>query len=132
MTYGNKPLPVRASERRVASAAGAERPAGVTETVSDFYNGFLVFVFVVISAIAALVFVALFYQFMTAEYRPQKDGWLLMMAYLALLYLLFVLSVGLTATFLSMRRHLVYQSRLLEVVARNAAPQQPSQDAIFK
>ena len=123
MTYGNKTLPTRASERRVASAVGSERPSGVTESVSNFYNGFLVFIFVAISLLAALVFMGLLYQFVTADYQSQKDALLLLIAYLAIFYLLFVLSVGLTATFLSMRRHLVYQSRLLEIVARNALPE---------
>ena len=128
MDYGSKPLPTRSTDRQVSAIAGYGRPDGVTEAVSNFYNGFLVLVFVVVSALAALVLVSALYQFNVAEYRQQKDAWLLILVYILVAYLVFVLSVGLMATFLSMRRHLVYHSRLLEIIARNGAHQQSADD----
>lgn len=126
MSYGSKQLPTRSADRPVSAMAGNMRPDGVTEAVSNFYNGFLVFVFVVVSALAALVLISVVYQFMMAEYREQKDAWLLILVYVLVAYLAFVVSVGLVATFLSIRRHLVYHSGLLEIIARNGSRLEPA------
>ena len=103
----------------------------MTEAVSNFYHWFLVVVFVSVSALAALVLAAALYQFYVAEYREQKDVWLFSLVYIVGAYVAFVLSVGLMATVLSMRRHLVYHSRLLELIARNGAHQQTTDDNLL-
>jgi TRAP-type C4-dicarboxylate transport system permease small subunit len=116
MNYGSKPLPLTGSSSY--GTGGVDRPDGLTEAISGFYNGFLVLVFVLVSIAMGCAFVWFAYQYATSDYEAAKAAAGFGALITGLMYLAFVLSVGLIATFLSMRRHLVYQSSLLERLLR--------------